>query len=274
MIDRLGIIDFRNIIRAVRETRGIDFSDYALTSFKRRLERIIQLHSLNGANELIAKIKEEQDFFEVFLKDISVEDTEMFRDPSLWRELQENIFPKIITRIDFRIWLPTVTSGEELYSLAIILKELSLLEKVKIIATSISCRNIEFIKNGVYDLKKMEVNIANYNRLKGQYKLSDYYTVNNNKAYLDTSLLKDVEFLQHNISEDKAPSKIQFILYRDKMVYFNLPMQNRISDILYNCLMPGGHFVVGVKESLESYNSDKKFIEVNKTENIYKKAVT
>jgi len=273
MIEKLGIIDFRNIIRAIREFFGIDFSDYALTSFKRRLERVIQLYNLNGANELIIKLKDEPDFFEIFLKDISVEDTEMFRDPTMWRELREIVIPKFFTKPEFRIWMPSVTTGEEVFSLAIILREMGIQDDTKVIVTSLSKLNLETVKAGLYDMKKMEMNLANYKRAKTNSQLNDYFEVVNNKAQLDVTLLKNFEFVHHNLLEDKPPARIKMIIYRNKIIYFNLPLQNRILDIMYNGLMPGGIFVIGVKESIENFIADRKFILINDVENIHKKAL-
>lgn len=275
MIDRLGIIDFRNIIRAIHETYDIDFSDYALTSFKRRLETVLHNNNLNNADELITKIKEDQKFFEIFLNDIAVDDTEMFRDPSLWKDLRDNWMPKIIKDDDFKIWFPDITSGEELYSLIIVLKEILLLDKVKIIATGISRKKMEIAQKGVFEQKQMEINIANYKRMNGLFELTKYFSTKNNKIHMDTSLLNGVTFLQHNFFKDKPPTKIKLIIYRNKMIYFNLPLQNKVLNVLHEILMPGGYLIIGVKESLNGFNNEsKKFVAINEAERIYKKVIS
>ncbi len=140
----LGIVDTRNIIKTLQDVYNYDFKNYALTFFKRRVEKIIIAHGLRDADGLIRKIETDKNFFEVFLQDICVENTEMFRDPSLWRVLKEDLFPKNIQgAVNFKIWFPEVSSGEELYSTAIILKKLNLLNNVQLIASSISELDIE-----------------------------------------------------------------------------------------------------------------------------------
>ncbi len=273
MTERLGIIDFRNIIRTIKETYDVDFSDYALTSFKRRLEKVVRVHNMNNADELIERLKEDKSFFSVFLQDISVEDTEMFRDPSLWRELRDVILPKLVVNENFKIWLPSCTSGEELFTLMIILRELAVQHKVRVVASSLSTLNLEFVQQGIYDLKKMEVNTANYKRYKGRLQLSDYYEIKNNKANLDLDLIKDVEFIEHDLLKDKPPSGVKMIVYRNKLIYFNLPLQNRVIKLLYDALHPAGYFIIGIKETIESFNSDNKFIPLNENENIFKRSI-
>ena len=275
MIERLGIIDFRNIIKAVLEHYEIDFSDFAMTSFKRRLQNVINQYNLNTANNLIERIKQEPNFKPLFLKDISIDETEMFRDPSLWRELSFILQKNVGNRI-YRVWFPDVSSGEELYSFLVLLKEIDLYDKVEVIATSISSLNLESIKKGVYELKKMEINQANYLRYNHtkEKKFYQFYEERRGKIYMDTNLLKNTKFLEYGafqkISEN-APSKIKLIVYRNKMIYFNKLLQIQTVEYLSKILLPGGHFVIGVKEASDCCNINNKFILVNKAENIYKK---
>lgn len=274
MADRLGIIDIRNIIRTINETYNIDLTDFALTSFKRRLERMILKHNLTNSDDLIAKLIKEQDFINYFIKDVIIDDTEMFRDPSLWRFLKEELFLSLISPgREFTIWFPECSSGEELLSIAIILEEASLSEHVKIIATSISLKNIEFAREAVYDLKKMETNIANYRRLKGNLDLSNYYNMNNNKVHFDSSLVENIEFRQLNILKDELPAKTDMVFFRNRLIYFNLPLQNKMLDILYSQLKPGGLLIIGIKETIDAFNSDNRLVLVNSAENIFKKVI-
>ena len=268
----LGIIDYRNIISTIQEFYNMDFSNYAFTSFKRRLERVIQTNNLNSPNDLIAKIRDEESFFDSFLQDISVEETEMFRDPGLWRELRDNIIVRSNLGVDFRIWVADNTTGDELYTLLIVLREAGLTDAVKVIATSLTDKHLDKVKKGIFNLKKMETNIANYRRYKGKYQLTKYYTLRNNEAYMDQTLLDGVEFLKHNILKDKEPANTKLVLYRNKIIYFSKKLQTDVMRIICNSLVPGGIFVIGNKESLECCNMDKKYIIVNPAEAIYKKS--
>jgi len=267
----LGIIDYRNIVSTLKDFYMLDFSNYSFTAFKRQLEKVIGMHNMSNANDLVAKIRDEEKFVATFLHEISIEETEMFRDPGLWRELREIILPKIITGGECKIWVPDITSGEELFTLLIVLDEMKALDKVSVIATSICDLNIEAVKKGVYNMKKMEVNIANYKRYKGKYQFTKYYTVKNNDAYMDLSLLNKVEFKTLQIPDNKDINNVKLILYRDKMLYFNKRMESDYLQILYNSLHQAGYFIIGIKESLECCNAEKRFTLINSTESIYKK---
>lgn len=268
----LGIIEYRNIVKTINETWDIDFGNYAFTSFCGRVEKVIRNYNLNGADDLVERIKDDNRFFDIFINALAVDETEMFRDPALWRELRDTIIPKIISTGDNRIWMPSITSGEELYSLLIVLNELKLTQKIQVLCTSFTQQHIDDFKRGTYSLKKMEINNANYKRYKGKFQLSNYYTIQNNEAKMDEKLFDCVEFKVHNLFKDKLPGKIKLLVYRNRMIYFNKKLQCEVINLLHQSLLPGGHFVIGIKENIDTCNADKKFILVNATERIYKKS--
>jgi chemotaxis protein methyltransferase CheR len=271
----LGIVDTRNIIKTLQDVYNYDFKNYALTFFKRRVEKIIINQNLKDADGFIHKIKAEKDFFDIFLQNICVETTEMFRDPSLWRLLKEEIFPQIIQdSINFKIWFPEVASGEELYSVAIILKKLNLHKNVKFIASSISELGIEQTKAGLFDPKKIEVNDANYRRIFSEGNLSDFFTLEEDKAFWDTSLIENTKFIKQNIIFDDYPKGVKLVLFRNQMIYYNQILQERNIKINYNGLVPGGHLIIGNNEIIDYWNSDKDFTLINKEESIYKKKLS
>jgi chemotaxis protein methyltransferase CheR len=239
------------------------------------VEKFIINQNLKDADGFINKIKAEKDFFEVFLQNINVETTEMFRDPSLWRVLKEEIFPQNIKdSTNFKIWFPEVTSGEELYSTAIILKKLNLHKNVMFIASSISELDIENTKKGLFDPKKLEVNDANYKRVFSEGKLSDFFTQEGDKAFWDTSLIENTKFIKQNIIFDDYPKGVKLVLFRNQMIYYNQILQERYTKISYNGLVPGGHLIIGNNEIIDYWNSDKDFTLINKEESIYKKKLS
>jgi len=271
----LGIVDIRNIIKMLDDVYGVDFKNHALTFFKRRVESFIKYHSFKDADGFIQKIEKDKDFFETFLKDICVETTEMFRDPSIWRLLKEETLPKnILTSPNFKIWLPEVTSGEELYSLAIILKKLKLLDNVQIIGSSISEHHLDRIRSGIFDPKKIETNDANYSRIFSEGQLSDYYTLKDDKAYWDVSLIESIKLTKQNIIFDDYPKGTKLILFRNQMIYYNQILQERFMKIMYNSLVPGGHLLIGNNERIEYWNSEKDYVLVSDSESIYKKRLS
>jgi len=268
----LGIVHTRNIIKTLQDVYNYDFKNYALTFFKRRVEKIIQKHSLKDADGFIDKIKSEKEFFEIFLKDICVDTTEMFRDPALWRVLNDDLLPNLVTNAPkFKIWFPEVSTGEELFSISIILKKLNLLDKVTFIVSSISELNLENIKNGYFDPKKIETNDVNFNRIFSDSNLSDFYSSAGEKAQWDTSLIKNTKFIKQNIIFDDYPKGVRLILFRNRMIYFNQILQERFIKIMYNCLIPGGHLIIGNNEKIDYWNSDKDYTLINQSESIYKK---
>jgi len=274
-IFELGIVDTRNIIKLLDDVYNYDFKNHALTFFKRRVENFIKTHNLRDAEGFIQKIEKDRMFFEIFLKDICVEATEMFRDPSLWRLLKDDLLPKnIANNQNFKIWIPEVTSGEELYSLLIILKKAQLIDKVQIIASSISDINLERIKSGLFDSKKIEVNDANYARIYNDNGLSDYYTIKEDGAYWDISLIENVKLIKQNIIFDDYPKGTKLIFFRNQMIYYNQILQERYMKIMYNSLVPGGHLLIGNNEKIDYWNSDKDFVLVSDTECIYKKKLS
>jgi chemotaxis protein methyltransferase CheR len=272
----LGIVDIREIIKTISSKYGYDFSEFALTSFKHRLEKLLIKNNLSSVDGLLRKLKNNKDFFDIFLYEISVPSTEMFRDPSLWRwlrdELFDNISEKNLNR--FKIWFPISVSGGELYSLAILLREMKILDKVQIISSSLSNKSIEYIKEGRYELKKIEVSAENYFRFKGTSDFSNYYRLDRYYAFRDTSLIKDVEFNKQNINFDDAPMNIKLILFRNSLIYFNPSLQEKILKIMYNNLSATGYLILGIKERIKNLDINKEFDMVNELEGVYKKSLS
>jgi chemotaxis protein methyltransferase CheR len=272
----LGIVDIREIIRIINNVYKCDFSNFALTSFKYSLEKVIAQNGLLTAENLFRKLSEEPQFFDKFLNEIFVPSTEMFRDPSLWRWLREEYFPNIALRHfdNFKIWLPICVSGAELYTICILLKEINLLDKVKIIASAFSNESIAYIRSGKYPSKKLEVSIENYRRFQGNTNLESYYKLSNSDAIRDTSLISNVEFIKDDINFSRAPQNIKLILFRNSMIYFNPTLQSTVLDKMSNSLSAAGHFIIGVKESIKSPNSSGMAFEiVNNNESVYKRKI-
>lgn len=273
----IGIVETRNVIKSILDTYGYDFRDYALTSFKRRLEGIIMNNGLKDADGLISRLTGSKDYFETFLNEITPETTEMFRDPSLWRTIRDEILPDLMKGggpNKPKLWVAAFDSGEELYSLAIILKESGLLSEVQLYASVISDKVIEKIKSGRVDAKELEVNDANYLRFIGKRSFSDYYKIENGQTILDSSLIQGVNFVKLNTVYDNAPGGIKLILFRNQMIYYNQILQDKVLYQLTNSVVPGGYMAIGVKETLENTNTSNKFTVFNDLDKIYKKKTT
>ncbi len=272
----LGIVDIREIIRLINNHYNFDFSSFSLTSFKYRLEHVIAKNNLNSAESLFRKLTDEPDFFDVFLHQLCVPSSEMFRDPSVWRWLRESYFSLLEEKhlMNFKIWLPYCVSGGELYSLAILLKEIDLLNTVKIFATSFSNQSIEDIKSGVYPFKKNEVSIENYKRFQGDSDLSYYFKREKYNVVRDTSLIKNVEFIKDDINFNNAPKNIKLILMRNVVIYFNPSHQEKVLKIMHESLSAYGTLIIGLKEQIKTNtNAQGLFEAVELNESVYKRKV-
>lgn len=269
----LGIVDLREIFKVINDTYHYDFSQFAMTSFKQILERLMIRNNISNAENLIIKLKSGDEFFDLFLYEISVPSTEMFRDPSLWRWLREDFLQDVIEKNigKYRIWLPNCVSGGELYSLVILLYEIELLDKVEIIATTISNKSIEYIQEGRYELKKLEVSIENYKRFYGSFDFTSYYRLDRYYAFRDTKYFRDVEFRKQNINFDNSPQNVKLILFRNNLIYYNPSLQDKVMQQMYDCLSANGHIVLGIKEKIRSIGAGKDFEVVNDSENVLKK---
>ncbi|MDY0201806.1 MAG: CheR family methyltransferase [Bacteroidales bacterium] len=270
----IGIVETRNVLKTLLDIYGYDFRDYALTSLKRQLEEVITKHGLRDSDGLIQRLTSNPKFVEQFLQDITPETTEMFRDPSLWRTLRDDIIPEIAkSSTKLKIWVAAFDSGEELYSICILLKEMDLLDKFQIFVSTISDEVTKKIKLGLLDAKQLEVNEANYERSNGIANYKDYHsTVNASGLFkMDSTLTKDVTFLKQNTFFPNPPTGIKLVLFRNQLIYFNSTLQDKIIQVIYDSLMPGAYLAIGAKETLENTNSNNKFTVVNDCEKIYKK---
>jgi chemotaxis protein methyltransferase CheR len=269
----LGIVDIREIIRSIKSVYNYDFSNYALTSLKQRLERLMGIHGIGSTDSLMKKINNEPAFFDTLLYELAVPSTEMFRDPSLWRWLREEFFPEVLEKNigKFKIWLPACVSGAELFSLVILLSEMGLSDKVQITATYTSDKVAEILKGGSYDLKKLEVSQENYKRFNGSKELSAYYKTEKNSIIRDSSLIANVEFKKLNINFDNAPQNIKLILFRNNLIYYNPTHQERILQMLHASLSASGHLVLGIRERISAISSSREFEIVNEAESVYRK---
>jgi chemotaxis protein methyltransferase CheR len=267
----IGIVEYRNIIKVIKDTYGYDFSDYALTSLKRRFEKVILEHNLKQSDNLIEKILKDAVFFDKFLQEVAIEGTEMFRDPSLWRYLRDEILPMIINEENLaKIWFPFCISGDELYTLAIVLKESDLLDKIEIIASCINNQVIEQVQKGVFRPYKIDVSIDNYSHFQGNSHLNDYYKIAGDQVIRDTSLIKNANFIKQNINFDNSPKEVKLVIFRNQLIYYNQNLHDRVLKIIHQSLMTGGYLAIGFKEQIGMINSNN-FKIVNVAENVYKK---
>lgn len=257
----------------IKELCGVDYSNYSKSAFRISLNSFMQQHAVFSIDELLFKLTKEPLFSEFLIRDIANEDTEAFRDTLVWKIIRFDILKDLYEKREekIRIWVPGCTSGDELYSLNILIKENYFTDKVEIFASSISQKLIDQIKTGTFSIKKCEINQANYLRYKGKCDFKNYYTINGNKAQWDTSLIEKVKFLTPGAMFKSPPENIQFIFYRNRMLYFNYNLQLQILNTFHKCLSNEGFLILGAKETLGNFSMKEKFSVINENESVYKK---
>jgi chemotaxis protein methyltransferase CheR len=271
-MQEIEIADLRKLTEVIQLNFNYDFSNYAMSSFKRRIQRILELYKFASVDILIKKLMDEPRFFHEFISEVTVNVTEMFRDPSFWREVRDHIIPNILLNNNsISIWHAGCSSGEEVYSMAIVLKEMGILDKAKIIATDIDKSILNKAISSSMPAKNMELNEKNYIRYQGTSSLASYYREENGKAILDKSLIANVSFREHDLVKGIVFNKFDLILCRNVMIYFNQTLQNKVLYKLHESLFKYGYLIIGSKESLIWCEIANKFIVVNNEEKIYKK---
>lgn len=270
MLD-IDIADLKRISEFIYQKYHYDFRNYAMSSFKRRVLRIMELKKLS-VDALLKKLGESPAFINEFLDELTVNVTEMFRDPSFWRIMREEIIPAImLNHKQFKIWHAGCSSGEEVLSMGIMLKEMGVLQDVTVIATDLDVNILEKAKAGTYPIKNMELNEKNYIRFQGTRTFKDYYHEENGMAVFNKDLLMNVSFRRHDLVTGDIFNKFDLILCRNVMIYFNQTLQNEVLKKFHESLFKYGYLAIGSKESLIWCDYANRFIVVNNEEKIYKK---
>ena len=265
----LGIREIRQITTFIRDTHGVDYSEYALTSFKRRLEGFMSSNKYS-IDTLMTKL-ESKEFLDHFIACISVPSTELFRDPTFWLLLKNNYISDMLKENRKpKIWLPLCASGEEYYSLAILLKESNWNNLVDVYVSSDSNETLELIKSGYVDYEKLEISSKNYTRFQGISQFTDYYTVIDRSANFDKSLFANTTFYHEDLNFSRDFGHINMILFRNKLIYFTNALQYKVCDAMYNKLAVKGILALGILEEID-LTTNGKFVALNKQESIYQR---
>jgi len=259
----------KSLTAFIRNVHGFDFSDYSAASLKRRVTRIMQLQKLS-LFDLRTLLTNDLDYFESFLMEVTVNVTEMFRDPLFYKSLITNIIPYLQSYQRIKVWNAGCSTGEELYSFAIMFAEEGLYDRSFFYGTDINADVLEFAKNGIYDLQKMKQYSENYQQTGALHTLSDYYSARYNAASMNHSLKKNILFSAHNLASDGVFNEFQLISCRNVLIYFNTALQERVIDLFYNSLANFGFLCLGSKETLRSSEMGR-FRIIDQKNNIYQK---
>ena len=264
-------LEIELLLEAVHRRYGFDFRGYAPASLKRRLWRRIRAEKLATVSALQERILHDPQVMERLLLDLSVNVTAMFRDPSFYSALRAKVVPLLRTYPFTRIWVAGCSTGEEVYSLAILLSEEGLYERTRIYATDINEVVLERAKTGVFPLDKMQEYTENYIKAGGERSFSEYYVARYEGALFSRSLLDNVVFAQHNLVSDRAFNEFNLILCRNVMIYFDRALQNRVHELFYESLETFGVLGLGHKEAMSFTPFEDRFEELDANERLYRK---
>jgi chemotaxis protein methyltransferase CheR len=242
--------DMQIILAAVRDTKGIDFTDYAQPSLQRQIIRFCDISRIADVKELVQKIRFEGGFADNFINELTVNVTEMFRDPSFWSLLRDVVLPELSKRAIINVWHAGCSIGEEVFSMAILLKEEGLLGKTRIVASDINMEALKVAQSGVSVLKSQVLNSKNYSRFGGKGKLSDYYKVMDTNVLYDKELIKRVDFKKHDLTSDGNFGVFDLIICRNVFIYFNFSLQEKVLGLFNQSLTKDSFLGIGSKESI------------------------
>ncbi len=271
-VKKIRISEYRELIKQINVLYNVDLSNHTSTSLKRRVEDFMVLSTTFTIGNLITKIERSHDYFEDLLYNLTIPTTELFRDGEAWLSLKNTVLSKISKQDRIKIWIPEASSGEELYTLLIVLKEMNILDKCKIVVSAITEKNIREMKSGSLVTRKLIISEANYQRYKGENSLADYYEQNKQKSILNEDLLKSVEFKKHYIYNNTEPfDYFDLVIFRNRMLYYNKELQSIVLNNVYNSILKGGYLFIGVQESLTYWKYSDRMKKMVKTENIFRK---
>ncbi len=258
------------LINEVHEYYGYDFSSYSRASFKRRVDRLLQMDGITNFSDFLSNLRLDPQYFKRMVEEITVNVTEMFRDPLFYKFLRIEILPVLATKPFIRIWHAGCSTGEEVFSIAILLQEAGLLHKSLLYATDISPAVLDIAKKGLFPLRMIKLYSENYMASGGKEDFSKYYTANYGSAKFDEALLQKMVFSQHNLVSDRSFNEFDLVLCRNVMIYFDKDLQEHALELFDESLAKLGYLALGTKETIKFSSIQKKYKQLEK-EKIWKK---
>lgn len=267
----LESIEIKLLLDGIQEHYGFDFREYAPQSLKRRIWNCVLKEGLQTVSELQAKLLHDKEVMERFLRMLSVSVTSMFRDPGFYFEFRKKVVPILKTYPFVRIWHAGCASGEEVYSMAILLEEEGFLEKTVLYATDMNEVVLKKAKDGIFSLDGMKEYTANYIKAGGQENFSKYYSAKYDHAIFKSKLKKQMVFARHNLVTEGSFNEFNVILCRNVMIYFNQDLQNRVQKLLHESLCRFGILGLGQKETVRFSPYEGEYDPLSEKEKIYKR---
>ena len=269
--DDVDEIELALLLEGVYRRYGFDFREYAPASLRRRVWRRVHAEGLSTVSALQDKLLHDPACMERLLLDLSINVTAMFRDPTFYIRFREKVVPLLRTYPFTRIWVAGCSTGEEVYSLAILLHEAELYDRTRIYATDINESVLDRARSGVFPLDKMREYTENYIKAGGQRAFSEYYLAKYDDAQFQRSLVDNVVFAQHNLVSDRSFNEFNVIVCRNVMIYFDRALQDKVHRLFYESLMTFGVLALGAKESIRFSPFEERYEELDANERLFKK---
>lgn len=263
--------EISSLLEALHQKYGYDFRQYSEAHIKRRLLNRLSSSRLESISELQDKLMQDKIFASLILQDLSITVTEMFRDPDFYKSIRKNVIPILKTYPFIKVWHAGCATGEEVYSLAILLKEEGLYERTTIYATDFNQQALNQGREGIFSIEKIKKYTINYQAAGGKEPFSDYYMANYDRVIIDQSLKKNIAWANHNLVTDNVFAEVHLILCRNVLIYFNADLQNRVQNLFFESLINGGILCLGSKESLRFCTVSAEYTELDKKQRIFKK---
>ena len=259
------------LLEAIYRRWGYDFRSYARASIERRVRQFLSGAECSSVAEMIPKALHDEEFFSKLARYFSISVTEIFRDPFVYRAVREEVVPVLRTWPHFKVWHAGCSTGEEVYSLAILLKEEGVYDRATIYATDFNEEALDRAREGVYEIDKLQDATRNYQQAGGKASFSEYYHARYDAAVMHASLKKNVVFSSHNLASDSAFGEMHLVFCRNVLIYFNRELQNRALGLFTDSLVHGGFLCLGTKEDLRFTEAGGRYGVVDDKARVYKK---
>lgn len=264
-------LEIRLLLEAIYSLYGYDFRQYSRASMRRRILHRLGLSGLNTITDMTSKVLRDRQFFVSLLNDMTVNVTEMFRDPQFYRRFREEVVPVLKTFPFIKIWHAGCSTGEEIYSMAVLLEEEGLYERTMMYATDIDKNVLATAKKGIYSISAIKQYGDNYIQAGGKSSLSDYYTCKYESVIMDQRLKRNIVFADHDLATDQVFGEMNVIVCRNVLIYFDRQLQERVFNLFRDSLDLGGFLCLGTKESLKFANGDHDFEAVDAEMKIFRR---
>jgi chemotaxis protein methyltransferase CheR len=264
-------IEVKSLLEAIFLKYNYDFREYAMASVHRRIRHAVQQLNVRSVSELQDRVIHEASFFSRLLNYLTIPTSEMFRDPAYFKKIREEVVPVISTYPSLKVWIAGCSTGEEVYSFAILFREVGLSSRTMFYATDINPLSLKRAEEGIFPVEQLKKYTQNYQEAGGTSSFSDYYTADYGAAVLDRSLKENIVFADHSLATDSVFSETHLISCRNVLIYFDRQLQNRAFGLFSESLIRRGFLGIGSKETIRFSSYEKEFEVFYRDERLYRK---